>query len=90
MVNISNLSPGMRVKIVDEWDEYTGETETGEMDEYLGTIVTISSVLEFDVHIKEDNGAWYWNAYCIDYIVYDEYPDIEPADNDEVFSFLFA
>lgn len=79
MVNISDLSPGMVVKIVDYWNENTGQNTSGLMDKYLGSFMTIKEVKSFDILMEEDQNdritstgkkfGWYWNKYTIDYIV---------------------
>lgn len=90
MVDVKGLLPGMRVKVVDEWGEDCYPTP--DMTELLGQIVTIREICAPDhgiVHVEEDFGKWYWNKNCFDYIV-DEFPDIEPANDDEVLSLIFA
>lgn len=79
MVDINDLSPGMVVKIVDQWNEYTDENPLGEMDKYLGTFMTVKEVLYMVAYMEEDqndrtnwNGktcGWSWNKHTIDYIV---------------------
>lgn len=79
MVDINDLSPGMVVKIVDNWNDNTGQNTSGLMDKYLGTFMTIKEVKSFDILMEEDQGdrilsigktfGWYWNKYAIDYIV---------------------
>lgn len=79
MVNLSDLSPGMIVKIVDNWNENTGQNTSGLMDKYLGTFMTVREVESIDVLMEEDQNdritstgkkhGWYWNKHTIDYIV---------------------
>lgn len=79
MVNLSDLSPGMIVKIVDNWNENTGQNTSGLMDKYLGTFMTVREVHSIDVLMEEDQNdritsdgkkfGWYWNRYTIEYIV---------------------
>lgn len=81
MVDINDLSPGMVVKIVDNWNNKTMQNTSGLMDKYLGTFMTIKEVKSFDILMEEDQGdrvlpggktfGWYWNKYTIDYIVSD-------------------
>lgn len=52
MVNLDVLAPGVKVKIVDEWEAGCGQNVDGLMDKYLGKIVTI-----LDVDVDEDNGG---------------------------------
>lgn len=93
MVSVNELSPGMRVKIVDKWDRGGScrQNNEGYMDEYLGQIVTISDIEGPYVEIEEDHGRWCWNAYCFDYIVYDEnQEDFEVSSEDEILSLIFG
>lgn len=94
MVEIGKLSPGMRVKVVDQWNENTQENYEGHMDKYLGQIVTIKEVGFARAYIEEDdrgNGRrWCFNKWCFDYIVYEELPEIEPADDEAVQLLLFS
>ena len=75
MVDINDLAVGMQVKIVDEWNEYTDENNEGYMDKYLGTIMTVMEIIGPDVKMEEDYDdphnpyGWYWNKYCIEFIV---------------------
>lgn len=79
MVNLSDLSPGMIVKIVDNWNENTGQNTSGLMDKYLGAFMTVREVKSIDVLMEEDQNdritltgkkfGWYWNRYTIEYIV---------------------
>lgn len=94
MVDISTLAPGMRVKIVDEWGLRCQQNRDGEMDRYLGAIVTVAEIHDGYIFIEEDvlendGGPWYWNAYCLDRVVDEIDTEIEAADDDELSSFLF-
>lgn len=95
MVPIAELSPGMRVKIVDQWVNGCCQNDAGRMDKYLGQIVTILSVGRYAAHIEEDagecgwhrGGHWEWLPESFDYIVEgNEYEDFEPASNSEILS----
>lgn len=66
---------GDLVRIVDHWDPHglCLQNRSGEMDKYLGTVVTIKSILG-GLHpayeIEEDKvdrcgRGWVWNDYCI-------------------------
>ena len=58
--------PGDRVLIVDKWDPFTCENSMGFMDKYLGTVMTIDHTVGHSVYkMKEDNGTWLWNKFCI-------------------------
>lgn len=92
MVDIYTLLPGMQVKIVDEWNEHTGENSDGIMDKYLGTIVTVKQLVDGCIWIEEDSPIdgrhWYWNAYCIDCVVDEPDYEIDAASDDELLAFL--
>ncbi len=100
MVDIQELSPGMRVKIVDKWNQNCNRNPDGRMDKYLGKIVTILEVLYGAAIIEEDTddgpshqgGHWRWNEYCFDYIVYDEdeSESFEPPTESEILSLILG
>lgn len=100
MVPIEMLFPGMRVKIVDEWNAGCGQNIEGLMDKYLGQVVT---VLDIDgtgcIRIEEDAGDcafqecghWSWAEDCFEYIVEDECQEsFEASSEDEILSFIFG
>ena len=58
---------GDRVRVKDHWVSGKQNLE-GEMDCWLGCILTIETVCASSYHVKEDRHAWYW---------FDE--DLEPA-----------
>ena len=104
MVNISELSPGMRVKIVDNWIS-VNSTYVGRMDRYLGTIGVVKRIVpdEHFLHTKEHieiegynkdcsniGNYWYWFSDMLDYIVYDDEEDFEPATAEELEVMLFG
>lgn len=100
MVPIEMLSPGMRVKIVDEWNDGCRQNPSGLMDKYLGQIVTVLDTYGPRlIRIEEDagdyggqgGGHWCWNEYCFEYIVEDEIQgDFEASSKDEILSFIFG
>lgn len=100
MVDIQDLRPGMRVKIIDKWVQNCNQNQDGRMDKYLGKIVTILEVLYGSAIIKEDtgegprhqNGHWRWNKYCLDYIVCDEdeFEDFEASTDKEILSLILG
>lgn len=81
MVNVSDLSPGMRVKIVDSWSVKSSPNFDGYMNCYLGQTVTVSKITEDNkwFHIEEDNrntapshgafGKWFFDGYMVEEIV---------------------
>lgn len=78
MVPIDELQVGMRVKIVDRWNEYANNNPDGLMNKWLGCEMTIRAIdYELnDARMEEDKaewlGGWHWNAHCIDHIVTDD------------------
>lgn len=98
MVPVEMLSPGMRVKIVDSWNDRCGQNYDGLMDKYLGQIVTVLEVRGRTVLIEEDagecehqaDGHWIWNSWCFDYIAYERQEDFEVSSKDEILSFILG
>lgn len=103
MVPLSELRPGMKVKIIDEWCDGCCQHSGGGMDKYLGDIVTILEVCAYSAKIEEDQDdadcrscgqtGWYWWPNTFDCIVSDEAesaPDIDSIQDDMVLSFLFG
>lgn len=100
MVPIEMLSPGMRVKIVDQWNEQCFQNNRGLMDKYLGQVVTVLDVQGGSVRIEKDagdcefqeGGHWSWGAFCFDCIVVEdeERENFEIADISEIFSLLYG
>lgn len=88
MVNLDVLAPGVKVKIVDEWEAGCGQNVDGLMDKYLGKIVTILDEDSGDCRFRV-GGHWAWNSYCFDYIVDSNEPDFEPSSESEILSFIF-
>ena len=83
-----SLRPGDKVKIIDAWlpkkdESYAlgpcNENINGEMDHWLGKIMTVKSHLGSSVRMEEDSEenwhgygeptGWYWNRCCIDEII---------------------
>ena len=60
----------------------------GEMDKYLGKIMTVKRVDLDAVRMFEDGGMWSWYPAAIDEIV-DEC-DIEPATQEELLALLMG
>ncbi len=84
MVPISDLRPGMKVKIVDQWGLGCGESSDGRMDHWLGQIVTIQKIYSpYFAFIEEDEAIgerWFWYPEAIDHIVHDD--ELLPGDED--------
>lgn len=88
MVDINILCPGDKVRIVSKWNPRCYENRAGEMDEYLGKIMTVKSVDYDTACMFEDGGMWSWYPAAIDEIV-DEC-DIEPATQEELLALLMG
>lgn len=95
MVDIRKLSPGMKVKIVDEWLPNRVCWEVPSMNKWRGQIMTVKKIYGGYVTMIEDQDefkGWQWPSAAIDRIVYDdemiEY-DMYVANEDELLS-LFA
>lgn len=100
MIDILDLVPGAKVKIIDEWLPLCGQNAEGLMDKYLGQIVTVMEVNvdEDIVLIEEDagdcefrmSGHWIWNAFCFDYIIEDDASDedFDISSENEILSFI--
>lgn len=99
MVDLCMLTPGMKVKIVDQWVDGCCQSNTGEMDKFLGRIVTICNVYGIYATINEDegdcsfrtDGHWSWNKHCFDCII-DECEDkpMETASEQEIYAMIFG
>lgn len=100
MVDIKNLFPGARVKIIDEWVDGCKQNWRGEMDHWLGQIVTVRStngvyftIEEDEGEILEQNGHWHWFPQSVDRIVNEEeereLPEINDAAAETILQFLF-
>lgn len=88
MVSLSALSPGTRVRIVSEWNDYCCQNQNGEMDQYLGTVMTVRGWKNrpSSVAMVEDGGRWAWVKEAIECIVSDN-PEIETDDIPSDFTF---
>ena len=98
MVDVNTLRPGMKVKIVGHWVPGCHQNSRGDMDRYLGQVVTILRVDEDGFALIEedegeclhqDGGHWYWNSNCFECIVDDVQDDFEASSENEIFSFIF-
>ena len=72
MVQIGDLSEGMKVRIVEKWNPACHANPDGMMDRYLGTIMTVERICRSWCRMEEDSGRWVWNKHAIDCIVEDE------------------
>ena len=71
MVQISELKPGMRIKIVAEPPKGSAITiarnpKETEMGSYLGRVVTVTRVHERCASIREDGGKFAWTPMLIE------------------------
>ena len=56
MVELKDLAPGMKIKIVDEWVPGCRQNYDGQMDHWLGKIVTVKEKRSTIFLIEEDDG----------------------------------
>ena len=98
MVELKDLAPGMKIKIVDEWVPGCRQNYGGGMDHWLGKIVTVKEIRNTSFIIEEDygecrlqSGHWHWFPNAVDYIVYpdNDLPDIDDAAAEAILQFLF-
>ena len=94
MVNRADLYPGVRVRIIDSWDELPEddrwENPSGKMDGYLGTVMTVRRVLSDGwIRMVEDAGdpirkeeCWVWKENAFVEIVSDNMDNIDPSCDD--------
>lgn len=84
--------------MVDSWNGYCNQNYDGEMDHWLGKIVTVKEKRSTIFLIEEDdgecpfqNGHWHWFPEAVDHIVDDEHglPDIDDAAAEAILQFLF-
>ena len=74
MVSLDDLRAGDVVKIVDQWCHECYENPDGEMDHWLGELMTVSEVYDEYVRMVEDDGefcgdGWDWFPNAIEGIV---------------------
>lgn len=99
MVDITMLSPGTKVRIVDRWTNGCRENSQGLMDKWLGSVMTVTGHMKARyggdyVYMLEDegdcpfngreSGHWQWFPAAIAEIV-EDVPDIT---DDELAAFL--
>lgn len=94
----SSLRTGDIIKIVDSWDGVRGRyPASGEMDKWLGEVVTVFTNCDEYITIQEDEGDgpdyqgghWNWYSDMVECVA-DDAPDeeIQPPSDDEIFSLL--
>lgn len=71
---------GDKVKIIDKWVDGCHENPEGEMDKWLGKIMTIREVNSDTYKTEEDKtehlgSGWYWNNKCIEGKVVEDVPE---------------
>ena len=62
---------GDKVRIVSEWGEGCCQNLNGEMDKWLGKVMTVRGVVATTYRMVEDIedndwGGWYWKENCIE------------------------
>lgn len=86
MVDVRNLQPGDKIRIVSEFDKDCLANEGGEMDIWLGKVLTVSQVLHDEntpeefawcVNCRETDSIdpfkrWYWYPAAIEEVVSEE------------------
>lgn len=78
MVNVFNLMPGDRVRIVTKWPPAGQQNQSGGMDHWLGKVMTVRCVYDRYAKMREDIGEWHgdgwsWFDNMIEKIEDDEY-----------------
>ena len=89
MVEMSDLEPGMKVRIVSTRDTYDGSwNAAGEMDHWLGQVMTVRSVdvdtckMEEDIDDRSDGEeGWFWYPQMIECIVECKDTEFEPNES---------
>lgn len=64
----NDIKPGDQVQIVSSWGPGCCQNLHGEMDCWLGQIMTVSSCGP-GMEMVEDDGRWIWNYRCIERIL---------------------
>ena len=99
MVNVLELSPGMRVKVVYEWEcpRSGRQNNEGLMDRYLGTIMTVRDVYEHYVKMEEDHNdpdsvdnGWLWFPELLDCIIESDVAGPVEAPTEDEIKLLFG
>lgn len=83
MVEMSELEPGMKVRIVDRFTDDCCAVPN--MAKLLGKVVTVSPHIgKSYALIEEDDRRWAWNKHCMAEIV--EEDEFDTSDVDEMLS----
>lgn len=85
MVNAEDLYPGCKVRIVDKWVPGCRENSGGEMDCWLGKVMTVGKIYivgrEVSYVKMEEDGQkgrhWFWYLPAIAEIITEDFPDVE-------------
>lgn len=87
MFDLSMLREGDKVRIVPEWLPYgeCSENPEGNMDKWLGTIMTVRKIYRNNCRMYEDikehgGGGWSWNEHCIAGVIYNTSDGFNPGD----------
>ena len=86
MIDMSIIHPGDKVRIVDAWNEECRQNPGGQMDRWLGQVVTVNKVFHDRVRILEDEGRWSWFAPALLPIDYHDTLDDLLLESDEDFA----
>lgn len=98
VINLQELRPGMRVRIVEDPADIPYIDPGYKMVKWCGQVVTVLSVNDNSIEIEEDKGEgpehqgghWLWSDRAIECIIEEsDYPDFDIASQREIFSFIF-
>lgn len=83
MVDINELYPGCKVRIVNQWVPSCHQAPSGDMDRWLGSIMTVSAIVGGRTAIMEEDsgdgpahqdGHWHWYPAAIAEVLVDVPP----------------
>lgn len=90
MIDLVTLSPGDQVRVVSSWVPDKSGSENwnlhGEMDKWLGTIMTVDRVYVGYVRMKEDEGWWAWYEEMLEPT--EPEPELEAGDLDGLYAMM--
>ena len=69
MVDLSLIEPGMQVRIIDHWVPGCCQNSEGQMDRWLGKIMTVKCRQCGHLSMMEDGGRWAWSEHTIAEII---------------------